>query len=298
MRTVEAEFVRNIAKSCNLLEQALPKPAPAGASTAVSQQFGIWEPPAAIPNDGLGSGSNYFLADVNLRNFLGLKVSILINEDLVAAPPTAGNQPGFAFQLNTSSPIDSANPENPNWIVWQQYIIGVGGTTLRCAANNWTAASLSGTQTINSPALLLATLANPNVIPAGTTLSIELTNDSAGNVTGAIFNCTPGGKTQAITLKDLTLASGGPVTTADLAPIVAFELNLVGPGDLKHAHFTSGSGTFTYSATNFMTPLASLPTDVADGVTTGETSNSVYSTLPAGPSNNIVQSFSVDPGTQ
>jgi hypothetical protein len=27
MRTVEAEFARNIARSCNLLEQALPKPA-------------------------------------------------------------------------------------------------------------------------------------------------------------------------------------------------------------------------------------------------------------------------------
>ena len=26
MRTVEAEFVRNIARSCNLLEQTLPKP--------------------------------------------------------------------------------------------------------------------------------------------------------------------------------------------------------------------------------------------------------------------------------
>jgi hypothetical protein len=271
---------------------------PAGTSTAVSQQFGIWEPAAAAPNGGLGSYSNYFLADVNLRNFSGLKVSIVVDEDLVAAPPTAGNQPGFAFQLNTSSPIDSADPENPNWIVWQQYIIGVGGTTLRCAANNWTDASLlSGIQTINAPALVLATLANSNVIPAGTTLSIELTNDSAGNVTGAIFNCTPGGQTQAITLKNLKLASGGPVTTADLAPIVAFELNLVGPGDLKHAHFTSGSGTFTYSATNFMTPLATLPTDVANRATTGETSNSVYSTLPAGPSNNIVQSFSVDPNT-
>ena len=27
MRTVEAEFARNIARSCNMLEQVLPKPA-------------------------------------------------------------------------------------------------------------------------------------------------------------------------------------------------------------------------------------------------------------------------------
>jgi hypothetical protein len=272
--------------------------APAGASTAVSQQYGIWEPAAPLPMNGLGSSSNYFLADVNQRNLSGLNVSIVINEDLAAAPPTPGNQPGFSFQFNTLSVIDAADPDNPNWIVWQQYIIGVGGTTLRCAANNWTAADLNANViTIDAPALVLKTLANPNVIPAGTTLSIGLTNDGAGNVTGAIFNCT-GGTQQTITLKDLTLANGQPVTTADLAPIVTFTLDLVGPGDEKHAHFNSGSGTFTFSATNIMVALASFPANVAEGVTTGETSNSVYSTLPAGPSNTFVQLFDVDPGTQ
>ena len=62
--------------------------APAGASTAVSQQYGIWEPAAPLAMSGLGSSSNYFLADVNQRNLSGLNVSIVINEDLAAAPPT------------------------------------------------------------------------------------------------------------------------------------------------------------------------------------------------------------------
>ena len=35
MRTVETEFVRNIARSCNLLEQALPKPAPRPSAVAI-----------------------------------------------------------------------------------------------------------------------------------------------------------------------------------------------------------------------------------------------------------------------
>jgi len=35
MRTVEAEFARNIARSCNLLEQALPKPAPRPSVVAI-----------------------------------------------------------------------------------------------------------------------------------------------------------------------------------------------------------------------------------------------------------------------
>jgi hypothetical protein len=40
MRTVEAEFVRNIARSCNLLEQTLPKPAPRPSVVAIVDRGG------------------------------------------------------------------------------------------------------------------------------------------------------------------------------------------------------------------------------------------------------------------
>ena len=108
---------------------------------------------------------------------------------------------------------------------------------------------------------------------------------------------TPGGKPTSISLIGLPI-KGGKVTTENLAPIVAFEINLVGPGDLKHAHFISGAGTITYSATNFLTPLPSLPACVANNTTTGETSNSVYGPLLVGPSNLSVQQFSIDPKLQ
>lgn len=110
-------------------------------------------PTAPAPGAGLLSGSNYFLAN-NCSNLIALEIFIGFTEDLVASQPTGTNQPGFAFQLNCQSPVDHANPSNPNWIVWQQYIVGIGGTSIVCAVNNWTAASFASKQTIDSPALV------------------------------------------------------------------------------------------------------------------------------------------------
>jgi hypothetical protein len=255
-------------------------------------------PPVAPPGAGLGSGSNYFLAS-DCNNLIAVEVFIGFEEDLVAAPPTAGNQPGFAFQLNCQSPIDKANPSNAEWIVWQQYIVGIGGTSIGCAVNNWTTASLaSGQQTIDSPAPRVATLARPNVIPAGSTLFLELLTDNAGNVTSFTCNLTPGGKPQTISLIGISLTGGSKATTANVAPIVAFELNLVGPGDSKHAHFTSGAGTIVYNAASRLAPLTSMPSCVANNSTTGETSNSAYGPVPAGARFFVEQSFAVNTAAQ
>ena len=93
-------------------------------------------------------------------------------------------------------------------------------------------------------------------------------------------------------LKSIPLAGGGLVTSAYLAPIVAFELNLVGPGDLQYANFTSGAGRIDYYALPSLTPLNYLPSCVANGTTTGERSNSTYGTVPAVTSTLFQQSFS------
>ena len=80
-----------------------------------------------------------------------------------------------------------------------------------------------------------------------------------------------------------------------IAPINAFEFNLVGPANGANAVFSSGAGTFIYAASTPLTVRSSLPSCVgAPGYTT-ETSNSVYSTLDAGPSIVITQTFSIDP---
>jgi hypothetical protein len=84
---------------------------------------------------------------------------------------------------------------------------------------------------------------------------------------------------------------------SQIAPINAFQLNLVGPGSAGNAVFSSGAGTFTYTASAPLTAQNKFPSPSCTGVTwgTGETSNSVYGTLDAGPSSVITQTFSIDP---
>jgi hypothetical protein len=193
---------------------------------------------------------------------------------------------------NGYSPENRFNPQDPDWIVWQQYPIGVGRTAVVGAVNNWTAASLSGEQTINSPALVLMNPPLPDMIPAGTQLTITLSTDQQGAVSGVTFSSTPG-QSQSLLLTSLTKTSGGAVTSSDLAPIVAFELILVGPGDGKTANLISGAGTITYAAANPLQPLVALPPCTATNVESAEQSNSVYGQLPSTPSTSLTQSFGI-----
>jgi hypothetical protein len=261
------------------------------------------KPPAPIPTSGLGGASNYFFADISNKNIIGLTITIVITEDLATAAPTGSNQnteAGFSFQLNCQSPVFSANPNNPNWIVWQQYTVMIRNEADGWV-NNWTAASLpNGPITIEPSTTTFAPLARPGVLPAGSTLTIELENDGAGNVAAVYFNLQPGGTRTPITLTGQPLAGGGTVTSYNLAPIVTFTLNLVGPEDSVHAHFISGAGSIFYGVNdneNALMPLPQLPTSVADGQSTAETANSFYSPLTLGPSVIFQQDFRVDPNT-
>jgi hypothetical protein len=80
-----------------------------------------------------------------------------------------------------------------------------------------------------------------------------------------------------------------------IAPINAFELDLVGPGDGTNAVFSSGAGTFIYAAATPMTVQSCLPPCAGTTEGAAETSNSVYGDLDAGPSIVITQTFSIDP---
>jgi hypothetical protein len=86
--------------------------------------------------------------------------------------------------------------------------------------------------------------------------------DADGNVAGC----------KTVTLTDI-------MTSADLAPIVAFELNLVGPGSGESASFSGGAGTIIYRASELLTASAAEPSDAEVTFPTGETANSTYSTL-------------------
>jgi hypothetical protein len=83
-----------------------------------------------------------------------------------------------------------------------------------------------------------------------------------------------------------------PLETGQFAPINAFQVNLVGPINADSAVLSAGAGTITYSARTPLTVQNSVPTCTASQFGTGETANSFYGPLDAGPSNLITQTFS------
>jgi hypothetical protein len=89
-----------------------------------------------------------------------------------------------------------------------------------------------------------------------------------------------------------TLQSITGVTSADLAPIVALELDLVGYDNGHSTVLSSGAGTITYTASSLLTVLSQEPVCTQGDVVTEETANSFYGELSAGPSNTFTQSFS------
>ena len=249
----------------------------------------------SAPSGGLGSNSNYFLAS-DCTPVTGLSVTIDVTQDILS-------DIGFSIQLNCYSP-QGANS------AWQQYIMEfatTSGTPLQIYAmvDNWPSDSRrqalnepTGSDLINTggqPAMLSLSSA---ALPAGYRITITLTYDQDHNVNGAKFTVTDtkGQATvKAIVLESLNANHTNPpkrITTADLAPIYAFELNLVGRTNSQNTYLLTGAGTFTYNATSPLTVLNKKPDCVADpGIRTAETANSVYGALAAGPSKSISQSF-------
>jgi FG-GAP-like repeat len=237
------------------------------------------------PAGGLGSNSNYILYS-GCSPLIGLTVTITVTEDMVwqsSAPPSgSGSAPldGFGFQLNAYSPQNETS-------AWQQYAIALIGTELTGAVDNW---PMSGPNIIND-FFGLASL--PSVaIPAGYVLQISLAVDNSSNVASATYAVTDNqGNTLANTTVDLLSLAG--VTSADLAPIIAFELNVVGPADGDSAVLSSGAGTITYQAGDVLAALNQEPPCAESGYITAETANSFYSQLPWAPSNTFTQSFEI-----
>ena len=246
-----------------------------------------------LPPRGLGSNSNYFLySDCN--PITGLSVTIDIKKEIVS-------DIGFSFQLNAWSP-EGAN------CVWQQYgfkLVTADNSPLKVSefVDNWPSANFVKSQNLGKGNLInhfepMLTLPDAK-LPAGYRLSITLKNDKDDNVNGIIYTILDkAGKSTDldVELESLTLAKStgktSQITSADLAPINSFMLVLVGPINGEHATLSSGAGTFTYTADRPLKVSGKDPqcTSATKTITT-ETSNSVYGSLPAGPSQRLTQSF-------
>jgi hypothetical protein len=241
-------------------------------------------PLVAAPAMGLGSNSNYFMTS-NCNPMTGVSVTINIDTEIAASN-------GFGFQLNAysaKSELDGA----------QQYVILCDTTTspaqLLCAVDNW----VSKSQQLIADFPSLATLPG-QTLPAGYQLSIALANDASGAITGATYTVLDNaGKTLGTTtliLTSLTQFGGGPVTSEDLAPIVAYQLNLVGFDNGQSTTLSSGNGTITFAATSDMTVLNAEPASCVDwSFSTEETANSTYGLLPNAPGTSFTQWFDIGP---
>jgi hypothetical protein len=257
------------------------------------------------PTGGLKGNSNYFLyaGGAALKN---VSVAIDVTTDIV------GNI-GFSFQLNAYSPAGASTEDG-----WQQYIIQLqtgdgfpGSTTpstLYGQIEPWPQSTSGFSPTTGSDLIndyiTLQSLPNSSTILKGYKLTISLENDgSTGNVRYVTFvvvdnlgNTQYNHKTDIVGLKLDT--TGKKATTSDLSPIIAFELNFVGPTSGEQSYLWSGAGTITYTADNTMTVVSALPSpDPADtNWVTVEDANSTYGKLPDTPSKSFTQTFStVDP---
>ncbi len=240
-----------------------------------------YEAAVAAPGAGLGSNSNYFLYS-NCNNLLGLSVTIQVTQDIVGSD-------GFGFQINAYSAKSDHDGA-------QQYLIyldpGSSPPQLNCMVDNWQTAG--GTQLINH-IVKLATLTSQD-LPTGYMLSISLENDASGNVVGATYSVAEeaGASLGSVTL---SLPSISGVTSADLDPIVAFQLDFVGYLNGQNTALSSGAGKIIYAASTPLSALSSEPSCVDFDYVTLETANSAYGVLNGLPSNYITQSFQTSTAT-
>jgi hypothetical protein len=263
--------------------------------------------PLATPPLGGARSNQNFVLHAGGDALTGVTVSIALDElaHVNPHPPGLTDTGGWAIQLNCYSPSAPSIKT-----LWQQYIIESppGTGSIAGHINNY------GGKEINIWLVLVKQLPVVDTLARGSFLSISPQNDSAGNVIGCTFAITYESDTSGISFSPGLIApvttsiymdllnptawldqpGGGVITSDELAPIVAMELNIVGHLDTSDTHFTSGAGTINYTAAQKLTVSPGVPDFIQYKGYTGETSNMAYGLLPAGYTSNPTQSFRAD----
>jgi ricin-type beta-trefoil lectin protein len=272
-----------------------------------ANQWWTWVEVPTVSEKGLKGNNNYFLfggydKDTGYIPLNEVVVTITLTEDLIGNPP-------FSFQLNCWSPKPTRQEQRQdggNYDVWQQYGLGwTSGDLMDSFAENWPQndPSLTGGLFNLSPAGFWTISDNGTKMAGGTVITIILSqlNGTTGSISGSVVVVGKGNdaKLQTINLIGQQLANNlGPITSQDLAPIVAMQMNIVAYGTPQGqpsptTTFTKGAGTIEYFSVTPMTVLNGPPTDAASPNTiTGESSNCTYGTLPQGTSKLYLQTFS------
>ncbi|MGC2404474.1 MAG: hypothetical protein WA510_32085 [Acidobacteriaceae bacterium] len=228
-----------------------------------------------------GGGNNTILVN-GCQNLENLTVTLQVTQDLI----TVLNN-GFSLQLNSYPQPGLTSQGEP--LDWFQYIIYVLDNQLSWEIQYWAnAKSYSSTQRwppgyipnppntspwlpVISNDYMLTSFgsASSSQIPAGSIMQIQLTSDVSGNVTRATFKVTdPSGH---VSLAQYPFAPGA------IFPIYGFQVDIVGPGGLKFATFSSGVGTLSYTVSQGALAIQDASTRCGGSQPpTGESSNTLY----------------------
>jgi hypothetical protein len=257
-----------------------------------NNQYWRWVATTLLPAPA-GGQNNYYLADSNSAAMTGTTLTILVTEDVV---PDNGED--YGFQFNCDSP---AQPSGANPLVWQQYIFVATQNELCFLVNCWRQQDLLAgplfqwdsrpkpSNTVYNGVVPLPF--TDNRLPKGWQLSMTLLTDNDKNVTGFTFSIAQPNGT-VLNSPAITLLSLNPnATSANLAPIQNCTALLITNNGGTTTDFSAGQGVFVCSETANLT--ASLSAG-ASGVTTGENSNVMYSSLPASyPDGEFYQLFGI-----
>ena len=257
----------------------------------------VGTPTGPAPGTTLGGNLNYVMANLSGSNgnaLTGVQVVIDVTEDIES-------DIGIGFQLNAYSNSGALS-------AWQQYfiwqsVVSSTETQIKGQVEPWPQSTAgTGNETTKydllNHAYGLATLGSSK-IPKGYQFTITL-GTTSNKVSSAQFRVVDNNGNvlygqPPIQLGGLSLDDGTTTTVAatsgDLAEIIAFQLDVVGPINSELAKMTSGAGIITYYVNGTMSANQNLPANTDSDWHTLEQTNSVYSTLPQGTSGSFVQTF-------
>jgi hypothetical protein len=258
-----------------------------------------------------GNGNVNYILDGDGNALTGVSVTIDFTSDF------SSSANGYGFQLNCYS------TEGKLSTVWQQYAVYAqpGDNTLYAAVDTWSGSFPNFNQVVNIE-VPLASLPSAT-IPAHYSITIALTyyqdpqyqytDQYTAIVSGATYTVKDNnkkvvGSTTIGVLGQNLYKSSASATLANLAPLSALQLNIVGDYNSQTATLTQGAGTITYYASGGFTATQLGPTVPPDSVFknfagTGENANVFYGPLPwpwsismTSTSNQFVQLFQLTPG--
>jgi hypothetical protein len=230
------------------------------------------------------------------QNISNLTVSLHVTQDMWAirtGQDVQGQQAngGFTFQLNASPKQYGGKPP----VFWMQYIIVLKNNRAFAFFQYFDKAGTYAQPNPGQNSTIMASNALPagNMIPAGYVLTIALTNDTAGNVTGATLGITDNaGKTSSFSIPSAreALPSYGraPSNNYILSPFASVGAPIVGPLNWDTSTFQSGAGYITYSVPNGQQLVHEQP-KTCGFTSTGEKSNASYGMISPSTGSTIMQ---------